>query len=99
VNADTERQRGRSSNLQSFVLGEELCDLGVDRLFLGQVGDLVAALYQIFDLCLDDLLFCLRLLWFADVVFVVHGRIVQPPDRLLKREKGIDAERTDTLLY
>ena len=60
------------SNLQPFVLSEQLCDLGVDLLLLGKIRRLVAAFDQFLDLVLDDLLLRIGFLLFRYVVFVVH---------------------------
>jgi len=61
---------------QSFVLCKQFCDLGVDRLFGGEVRFFVPAFDQFFDLVRDDLLFRFGLLAFAYLIFIVHSLIL-----------------------
>lgn len=69
--------RGKQElQLQSFVLSEEPSDLGIDLLLLSKIRKLVTLLDQLLDLRLDDLLLCLRFLFFGDVILVVHSRRV-----------------------
>lgn len=58
-------------------MGEELCDLGVELLFLSEVGRRVAAADKLLDLDREVLLLRLRLARLWDVVFVVHGDSLQ----------------------
>ena len=62
----------RTLQLEPFVLREQARDLGVDLLLFGEVRKFVTTLDQLLDLLLDDLLFCLGLFLFRDVIFVVH---------------------------
>lgn len=55
---------------------EQLCDLGVDRLFLGEIRDAVSTLYQFLDLKLYFFLSRLRLSALANVVLVIHTPIL-----------------------
>src|SRR5687767_6861140 len=68
----------RPSDLQPFILRKQLGDLGVNRLFFGEVCDLVPTLHQLLDLVCDDLLLRLRLLRLTDVVLIVHRSILLP---------------------
>ncbi len=65
-----------ASDLKSLVLREQLCDLGVDRLFFGEIGDAVSTLYQFLDLKLDLFLSRLRLSALAYIVLIIHTAIL-----------------------
>ena len=60
------------SDLQSFVLCEQLRDLGINLLPFREVRDLVAALHELFDLMRQRFLLGCRFGAFSYVVLVVH---------------------------
>jgi hypothetical protein len=61
-------------------LSKQSRNFHIDCLFSGKAGFFVPAFDKVFDLVLNDFLFCLRLPAFAYLVFIVHKFILLQPE-------------------